>query len=128
MEYTISKNIKGNFEEVKERVIEALKDEKFGIVTQLDMQGTFKDKINKNINKYEVLGACNPMHAYNAIKKDVNMGAFLPCNVILSEINEDEIYVSIVNPTSMMSVVEDSEVKEMSDEISATMKRVIDVL
>jgi len=128
MSYTFNKIVKGSFDEVKEKVIEALKAEKFGIVTEINLSGTVKNKLDVDMPRYEILGACSPMHAYNSVIADENIGAFLPCNISLNEKNNGEVKVSIVNPIPYMQAVDNKEVQEIASEIANVMKRVSDSL
>lgn len=128
MSFTFNKIVEGNFQEVKERVIEALKAEKFGVITHINVQATIKEKLDKDMMPYEILGACSPGHAYKAVHADDEIGAFLPCNVTLSEKVAGQIKVSIVNPLAMMEMIDNKEVKEMATEVSLALKRVHDSL
>lgn len=128
MSYTFNKTIKGSFEDVKNNVIEALKDEQFGIITEINMQATIKKKLNKDMQRFEILGACNPKYAYEAVMTDENLGVFLPCNITLSEHKNNEIKVAITDPIPYMSCVNDEKVSMMAKKISETLKRVSDKL
>jgi uncharacterized protein (DUF302 family) len=128
MKYTFNKIVKGSFDEVKGNVIEALKAEKFGIITEINMSGTVKNKLDIDMPRYEILGACSPKHAYDSVMADEDMGAFLPCNISLSEKENGEVKVSVVNPVPYLAAVENTEVKEIVSEIAEAMKRVSDSL
>ena len=128
MSYTFNKTIAGNFDEVKALVIETLKEEKFGVITEINVQATMKEKLDKDMHRYEILGACNPGYAFKAISADEDMGAFLPCNVTLSEKVAGEIKVSIVNPIPMISMNDNKEIKEFANEVSVALKKVHDKL
>ena len=128
MKYTFNKVVSGTFDEVKTKVIEALKAEKFGIITEINMSGTVKNKMGVDMHRYEVLGACSPKHAYNAVMADDDMGAFLPCNISLSEKVAGEIKVSIVNPMPYMHAVENKDVQKIALEVTEVLKRVSDNL
>ena len=83
--YGISKKINGTLDEVKPRVLEALKSQGFGILTEIDVQKTFKQKIDVDFKPYQILGACNPRFAYRALSVDDEIGLLLPCNVVLKQ-------------------------------------------
>ncbi len=124
MSYTFNKIVKGSFDEVKGRVIEALKAEKFGVITEVNLSGTVKNKLDIDMPRYEILGACSPKHAYNSVMADEDMGAFLPCNISLNEKGNGKVKVSVVNPITYLQSVENKEVQSIANEIASAMKRV----
>lgn len=128
MSYTFNKVVKGSFDDVKGKVIEALKIEKFGVITEINLSGTVKNKLDIEMPRYEILGACSPKHAYESVMADEDMGAFLPCNISLADKGNGEVKVSVVNPTPYMHAVENEKVQKIASEISDAMKRVSDSL
>jgi len=128
MTYTFNKIVKGSFDEVKEKVIEVLKLEKFGVVTEINLSGTIKNKLDIVMPRYEILGVCSPKYAYDSVMADEDMGAFLPCNISLNEKQNEEVKVSVVNPVPYLSAVENAEVKKIALEVGEIMKRVSDSL
>ena len=124
--YYIAKTVESkDFVEVVENVTEELKTEGFGIVAEIDFKNTFKNKIGTDIPKYLILGACNPPFAYRSVMSEERIGLMLPCNVLIREIEDEKIEVSIVDPLSSMQAVENSELIEVATEIQAKLKRVI---
>jgi len=124
--YYIAKTVESkNFVEVVENVTEELKSEGFGIVAEIDFKNTFKNKIGTDIPNYLVLGACNPPFAYRSLLSEERIGLMLPCNVLIREIEDEKIEVSIVDPLSTMQAVENSELIEVATEIQAKLKRVV---
>ena len=97
--------ITGSMEEVKVRVVEALKMQGFGILTEIDVQKTLKQKIGVDFRPYQILGVCNPHLAHKALTVDDSIGLLLPCNVVLQSTGE-AVEVSILDPEVMFSVVE----------------------
>jgi uncharacterized protein (DUF302 family) len=93
-------------EEVKGKVVEALKTQGFGVLTEIDVQKTMQVKLGVEFKPYLILGACNPRFAYRALSADESIGLLLPCNVILRQ-DADGIFVSIQDPEVMFSVVDD---------------------
>jgi uncharacterized protein (DUF302 family) len=128
MDYTFETTLEGSFSQVRERVIEALKVEKFGVITTIDVQQTVKTKIDKDMPAYEILGACNPGHAYNAIMAEEHIGAFLPCNVVLSEQEDKKVKVILINPMSMQAMIPSPEISKIMTEVEASLKRVVESL
>jgi len=108
--YYFSKTIKDKtFEEVIDLVTEELKKEGFGIITDIDVQATFKKKLDLDFRKYRILGACNPHFAYEALTLEDQIGVFLPCNVVVEEYENGDIEVIAVDPVaSMISVKNDA--------------------
>jgi uncharacterized protein (DUF302 family) len=121
MEYGISKETGLNFEQAIERVTEELKNEGFGILTTIDLKETLKNKIDADIDKYTILGACNPSFAYRGIQAEQELGLLLPCNVIVYE-KEGKVYVSAMNPELMTSVTENPELSEMAKEVKGILE------
>jgi uncharacterized protein (DUF302 family) len=97
--------LKGALDEVKANVVEALKIQGFGILTEIDVQKTLKQKIGVDFKPFLILGACNPHLAHKALTTDESIGLLLPCNVVLKQ-EGDEIEVSILDPEAMFSMVE----------------------
>ena len=119
--YGISVKISGSLEEVKVKVIEALKAQGFGVLTEIDVQKTLKQKIDVDFKPYQILGACNPHFAYRALSADESIGLLLPCNVVLMQ-ESDGVVVSIQDPEVMFSVV-DEETKTSMGGVPQEVKR-----
>jgi uncharacterized protein (DUF302 family) len=128
MNYYFNKTIKGTFEEVIEKVTEGLKEEGFGILTEIDVTATLKKKLNVDFKKYRILGACNPPYAHKALQAEDKIGTMLPCNVIVQEIEEGQIEVAAVNPMASMQAVNNKQLMEIADEITTKLKNVIEKL
>lgn len=110
--YGISIKVKGTLEEIKPRVIESLKEQGFGVLTEIDVQQTMKRKLGVDYKPYLILGACNPKFAHRALTADEGIGLLLPCNVVLRQ-DDDGVFVSIQDPEVMFSVVDDELKKSM---------------
>jgi len=93
-----SRTLKLPFTEVVRRVTHNLKEQGFGIVTSIDIQDTFKQKLNVGFRNYKILGACNPQFAYTAISVESHVGVMLPCNIVVQEHENGEVEVSAINP------------------------------
>jgi uncharacterized protein (DUF302 family) len=114
------------FDEAVERVSEALREEGFGVLTEIDIKGALKEKIGVDFRKYAILGACNPRLAHRALSARPDVGLLLPCNVTVEEVG-DGITVRIVDPTMMMtagSVDDDPTVAEVAAEAHTLLGRV----
>jgi uncharacterized protein (DUF302 family) len=110
--YGINIKIKGTLEELKPRVIQALKEQGFGVLTEIDVQRTMKQKLGVDYKPYLILGACNPGFAHRALSADEGIGLLLPCNVVLRQ-DEDGVFISIQDPEVMFSVLDDELKKSM---------------
>ena len=126
MSYYFNKilNDKG-FEEAIEQVTNELKKEGFGILTEIDLQKTLKNKLDVDLRKYKILGACNPHFAFKALQSENKIGVFLPCNVIVQEHENKDIEVSVVDPIASMIAVENEDLGAMANEIQQKLKQVI---
>jgi len=113
------------FKEVEKATREILAEYGFGILTEIDAQETLRDKIDADIRPYKILGACNPPFAHKAIVLVPEIGALLPCNVIIYENENGKIVVSAMNPKEAMSVVKVDKLNELADEVNEIMKDVI---
>lgn len=114
--YGYTKNIKSTIEATEKMLEESFSKVGFSIVTRLDLQEKFKNKLNIDYKKYIILGICSPANAYKAIELEEDIGLLLPCNVILYE-KGSGINVSVIKPTVAMSVVENSELSSIADHI-----------
>lgn len=103
--YGMNSSVSGSVEEVKGKVVAALKTQGFGILTEIDVQKVLKDKLGVDFEQYLILGACNPGFAHQALSADRSIGLLLPCNVVLRQ-NGDKVDVSIQDPVVMFSIVE----------------------
>lgn len=128
MDYYFSKIINEDFDSAIEKVTGELKKEGFGVLTKIDIADTLKKKLDVDIKKYSILGACNPHFAYEALKAENKIGTMLPCNVIVQELDNGRIEVSAVNPTASMMSVKNESLSNISGEVGEKLKRVIDSL
>ncbi|MEO6682182.1 MAG: DUF302 domain-containing protein [Ginsengibacter sp.] len=125
MNYYFNKIIKGTFEEVIEKVTKELKEEGFGILTEIDVTATLKKKLDIDFKKYRILGACSPPYAYKALQAEDKIGTMLPCNVIVQEVEDGLIEVAAINPIASMQAVENEKLNEIAQEISSMLENVI---
>lgn len=125
MTYYINKTISSEFDEAIELVTEALKNEGFGVLSEIDIQQKMKEKLDVNFRKYKILGACSPAKAYEALKLEDKIGTMLPCNVILQEIGKNQVEVAAVDPVVSMMAVGNKELATIASDIRAKMERVI---
>ena len=114
-----------NFSNVKEKVIESLKKEGFGVLTQINIKETLKKKLDVDFRPYEILGACNPPFAYKALQAEDKIGTMLPCNVIIQEMEDGKIEVAAVNPSASMIAIKNEALAEIANEIEQKLQNVI---
>lgn len=119
-----SVTLTGAFDDVVARVTAALKAEGFGVLTQIDVRETLKQKLDVAFRPYMILGACNPPLAYRALSLAPEIGLLLPCNVTVSEVAPGQIDVGLVDPMMMMSVAARPELAEVAGEARAKLERV----
>ena len=115
------------YEQAVAQVTAALKDEGFGVLTEIDVKATLKKKLGADFRKYVILGACNPPLANQALNAELEIGLLLPCNVIVYEEDGGSV-VSIVDPISMLGVVENPALNPVANEARTRLQRVIEAL
>ena len=128
MKYYFDTSLRREFDDVLVNVTEELKKEGFGIITEIDIAETMKKKLDVDMHKYKILGACNPQFAYRALQAENKIGTMLPCNVIVQETGDGRVEVSAVNPLASMQAVENIELGALAEEVTEKLKRVIDKL
>ena len=127
MSYYFSKKSALGFKEAIEKVTEALKQEGFGILTEIDVKETLKKKLDVDFRPYKILGACNPPFAYKALQAEDKVGIMLPCNVIVQE-KENGVEIAAVDPVASMQAIDNPKLGEIANEIRQRLHRVIDSL
>ena len=128
MSYYLTKTLQSTFEETLEKATAALKDQGFGSLTEIDVQGTLKKKLNVEFRKYRILGACNPPFAYQALQAEDKIGVLLPCNVIVQETADGGVEVSAMDPAEAMGMIDNADLKGVAEQVRARLQRVIDSL
>src|SRR6266545_2494102 len=115
------------YEQAVERVTAALKDQGFGVVTEIDVQATLKKKLDVDFRKYVILGACNPPLAHQALNTELEIGLLLPCNVIVYEDDGGSV-ISIADPVAMLQLADNPSLEPVANEARARLQRVIAAL
>ena len=118
MAYYVSTILHQSFPEAVEATIGALKEKGFGIITRIDLQETFHQKIGKDIRPYLILGACNPNYAYEALQKENKVGTMLPCNVIVQELADGSVEVAAIDPVASMAAIDNPELLELAGQVA----------
>jgi uncharacterized protein (DUF302 family) len=126
--YGFSTGLDTTYDDALSRVRAALRKEGFGVLTEIDVKETLKKKLGKEFRRYVILGACNPPYAYRSLQADLDVGLLLPCNVIVYETDDSKAYVAAINPVSALEVIKNRELKEIAQEVSEKLGRVIEQL
>ncbi|WP_027834205.1 DUF302 domain-containing protein [Maritalea myrionectae] len=128
MTYTINRMISdAGIDEVDARTREALADHGFGVLTEIDVKATMKKKLDVEMPAYRILGACNPKMAFQAIGIEPRVGAMLPCNVILREL-DNGVEVSAIDPVASMQAIENSELTSVAGDVRDMLAKAVDAI
>jgi uncharacterized protein (DUF302 family) len=125
--YSISKKVNSSFSDALVKTKIALSKEGFGVLTEIDVKKTLKNKLGVEWKNYVILGACNPPLAFKALQIEIEIGLLLPCNVIVYE-NTGDVFVSAIQPSVVMQVIENTEITLIAKEVEEKLHRVINSL
>jgi uncharacterized protein (DUF302 family) len=128
MEYTIQTTVTGGFDDVVDATNAALKEEGFGVLCDIDIQATLKEKLGEEFRQYRILGACNPPLAYDGLTEEIELGALLPCNVIVYENDDGDIVVSAVDPEQLVGIADNDALDSIATEVAERFDRVLTVV
>lgn len=117
MSYCFSRTITGTFDGVLAKTIAALKEKGFGVVTEIDLKEVLKKKINVDFRNYQILGACNPHYAHQALLHEDKIGLLLPCNVVVQQKGDQLVEVAVIDPVASMAAVENDALKTVAASI-----------
>ena len=126
--YTYRRRLPLPYEETVEKVTAALKDEGFGVLTEIDVRQTLKTKLDVEFPRYVILGACNPPLAHKALLAEHEIGALLPCNVVVYDDEHGGSVVTAVDPGTMLGVVQNPDLQSIADEVTERLQRVLNSL
>ncbi len=126
--YYFSKTIEMPFDQATEHVTEALKQEGFGVLTEIYVKATLKKKLDVDFRPYRILGACNPPFAYQALQAEDKIGTMLPCNVIVQDAGDGRTEVAAVDPIASMQAVENEQLGAIAGEVRERLRKVVDSL
>lgn len=125
MSYYISKVIDGPFDAAVDKVKAELKKEGFGVLTEIDVRKTLKEKLNVEFRNYRILGSCNPPFAYKALLAEDKIGLMLPCNVIVQEAADGRVEVAAIDPVASMQAVQNPALEPIGLEVRTKLANVI---
>lgn len=128
MSYYFAKTLDKDFDQAIADVTEALKGEGFGVLTQIDVSTTLKNKLDVDFHRYHILGACNPTYAHKALTEENKVGTMLPCNVIVQQLDDGKVEVAAVDPIASMSGIKNPALEGIAKEVQGKLKKVIESL
>lgn len=128
MSYYFAKKLPLSFEDAVRRTTEVLKQEGFGIITEIDVKQTLKAKIGVDFRNYRILGACNPKLAHEALQVEDKIGTMLPCNVVVQEIGSNQTEIAAIDPVASMQAVDNPRLIEAAKRVQALLRTVIEGL
>ncbi len=123
--YVFGKTVQLSQDEAIRRITEALAAEGFGILTKIDVSATLKKKLGKDVPAYRILGACNPQLAYRAIQAEPQIGALLPCNVVVRQDAAGKTIVEVMDPDAVLQLVGRPEIASIASEVRARLERAL---
>ncbi|MBD3223126.1 MAG: DUF302 domain-containing protein [Caldithrix sp.] len=128
MSYYFARTFEWDFNEAIDKVTAALKEEGFGILTEIDVQNTMKQKLDVDFRNYRILGACNPPFAHQALEVEDKIGAMLPCNVIVQDADNGKVEIAAVDPIASMQAIDNPQLNTVAETIRNKLRRVIETL
>jgi uncharacterized protein (DUF302 family) len=123
--YTFGKTVAIPFDRARERIINELAQVGFGVLTEIDVQATMKKKLDLDMPPYRILGACNPQFASRAIAAEPEIGALLPCNVVVRQDAQGAVRVEVMDPDAVLTLVERPEVAALAGEVRARLEQAL---
>ena len=117
MKYSYSKDINVSFDKAEKNVVNALMDVGFGVLTEVNIQGAFKSKLNINYKKYKILGACNPNLAHEALEYDPLIGILMPCNIVIIDNEDGTTKVVFPNTKNLLEITENKKIDTLSEKV-----------
>jgi|TARA_B100000586_G_C19890661_1_gene334838 uncharacterized protein (DUF302 family) len=126
MNYGYKRVVQLSFKNANIRIREALKEQGFGVLTEIDVRKTLKEKLNKDFKKYVILGACNPPLAFQALNDEEAIGLLLPCNVILWENEDLSTTIAAIDANKMMTIVEKDQLYDLARKVDSLLQAAVD--
>lgn len=123
--YALSRTVDLSYEEADRRVRDALQEEGFGVLTEIDVKATLKEKLDVDFPQYEILGACNPPLAHQALQTEADVGLLLPCNVVVRTLEDGRTIVEALDPVQQLSVADNPDLPALAQEVRNRMERVL---
>ena len=127
-DFGFGKVVDASFDDAIDKVTAELEKEGFGVLSDIDVAAKMKAKLDKDMPRYRILGACNPAHAYQAISAVEDIGLLLPCNVLVREDSNDKVHVDFMDPERVLSLVKDPAVAPLAADVKSRLQRVLETL
>lgn len=126
MNYGYKRTVKLSFEDVDNRIRSSLEEQGFGVLTEIDVKNTLKKKLDKDFQKYTILGACNPPLAFEALEDEQAIGLLLPCNVVLWENEDSSTTIAAIDADKMMTIVKNNQLYNLAKKVNTLLKKAVD--
>ena len=126
MNYGYKRTVELSFEEVDDRIRSSLEEQGFGVLTEIDVKNTLKKKLDKDFQKYTILGACNPPLALEALENEQAIGLLLPCNVVLWENEDSSTTIAAIDADKMMTIVKNNQLYNLAKKVNTLLKKAVD--
>ena len=126
MNYGYKRTVELSFEEVDDRIRSSLEEQGFGVLTEIDVKNTLKKKLDKDFQKYTILGACNPPLAFEALEDEQAIGLLLPCNVVLWEYEDSSTTIAAIDADKMMTIVKNNQLYNLAKKVNTLLKKAVD--
>lgn len=126
--YGFGKAVALNFDEAIDKVTAVLATEGFGVLSDIDVAAKMKEKLNKDMPRYRILGACNPSLAFQAVSAEKEIGLLLPCNVVVREEEDGDVHISFMDPEAVMGLVGNPGVEPLASDVKERLERVLAAL
>lgn len=128
MDYTIQTKVTGEFDDVVDATLAALEDEGFGVLSDIDIQATLDAKLGEEFRQYRILGACNPPLALEGLTEEIDLGALLPCNVVVYEGEDGDVVVSAVDPRPLIDIADNDALDSIATEVRDRLERSLEAI
>ena len=126
--FGMTKMLRASYDQALARVPEALKSEGFGVLTEIDVQSTLKQKLGVDFRRYKILGACNPPLAHEALQAELEIGLMLPCNVVVYEGDDGKAVVLAIDPTTTLATAGNPKLEELAKAVKEKLTRAMEKL
>ena len=126
MNYGYKRTVELSFEEVDDRIRSSLEEQGFGVLTEIDVKNTLKKKLDKDFQKYTILGACNPPLAFEALEDEQAIGLLLPCNVVLWENEDSSTTIAAIDADKLMTIVKNNQLYNLAKKVNTLLKKAVD--
>ena len=128
MEYGYKRVINNSFESVEAKAREMLAEQGFGVLTEVNVKNTLKEKLDIDFGKYQILGACNPPLAFEALSSELGVGLFMPCNVVVWENEDKSTTVASIDAKTMSDLIQNDEIDALAERVNSLLKIALDAI